>query len=340
MDTKKIIIYSAAGAGAALLGYGIYRALNRRGSTKLKGEPQLTRLDNPVSAASGGGVGSPMKHPALAVIHDENGDYVRFGLNYTPQADPEQSDQMSVEDYERLQDVGLIPEGFPMDRIVSVPSHNGRNWFFVGYSEPFSMSTNRDNLTVIEPMWAVSYGLDFDDTSTPPENFPDEDEFYNVALHILYAEWLLTNRGVDGCHRGQTLSACNVERGAVLNLILQRLHMKQSRIDGNLSYESNIYGPGIRWNASTQFMSSYEGAVPAQAKKRFDEFYSTSFWQMPQYSGNAVGFIHPYGMSKGGANPPWTKKTEPLDTNFGPYLASHVVKLGNAVFSDIRKTFR
>lgn len=338
---QKVIVYGAASAGTLLAGYLLYRALRgRSGSTGLDGDPKLTPLNEISTSASSGGVSDASDIPALAIIHDSNGDYIPYALNYTPQADPADSSRISVEDYERLQTVGLIPQGFPHEQIVAVPSHNGRNWFFVGYSAPFSMSTNRDDLTVIQPLWAVSYGQNFDSSATPPDNFPDEAGFREVALRTLFSEWMLTNRGVDGCHRNQTLSACNVERAAILNLILQRTHMKQSRIRDNLGYDSVIYGPGIRWNGSTQFMTSYEGPITAAAKDRFEAFYNTAFWQMPQYSGNAVGFIHPYGMSRGGLNPSWIKNAQPLDANFGSYLANHTVKLGSAVFSDIRRTFK
>ena len=230
MDKKKVIIYGSAGAGTLLLGYLLYRAFSKSDRTELDGEPKLTPLD-PAAGTSGAEAANrtaPATIPALAIIHDENGDYVKFALNYTPQADPSRSDQMSVEDYERLQTVGLIPQGFPQEQIVAVPSHNGRNWFFVGYSDPYSIRTNRDNLTVIQPEWAVSYGRNFDDSGTPPDDMDNPEQFYDVALRTLFAEWMLTNRGVDGCHRGQTLSACNAERGAILNILLQRTALKQT----------------------------------------------------------------------------------------------------------------
>ncbi len=349
--TKQQKIYAAYGAlGLAASGivyFLIRRFVGRRGSTSLKGDPKLT-LRNSATSAEGGGSGASETGPipALAIQFDEfSGDVIEYTLNYTPQSDPEDASVMSVEDYERLQDVGLIPEGFPLDQIVAVPSHNERNWFFVGYSEPFSMRTNRDPLTVITPLWAVSYDLNFDPENTPSDDFPNESEFYDVALRTLFAEWLLTNRGVDGCHKNLTLTECNVERAAILNLIIQRTRMKQERINGDLSYSSVIYGPGIRWNdpkgdGSSRFMRSYEGEIPAKAVARFDTFYNSSFWPMPMFSGSAVGFIHPYSMSAGGTNPPWIKKTHPKSDGYFPYLSDHTILLGKAVFTDTRSRFK
>ena len=325
---SNVVKYGLVGAGAIVLSYSVYRLVTRRGFTKLKGDPKLS----PFSGSS--------ELPALAIANDGNGDYLQYTLNYTPQADPKNPLKMNPEDYIRLQDVGLIPREFPQSQIVPIPSHNGSNWFFVGYSAPRRITTNRDPISVIEPEWAVSYGLNFERTNTPPDNFPNENEFYNVALRTLYAEWLLTNRGVEGCHRDQTLSSCNLERAAILNLILQRTRIKQNRIAENLSYRSVIYGPGIKWNGSSQFMASYEGQIPVEAHERFREFYTTAFWWMPQFSAFSIGFIHPYSMSAGGVNPSWIKHTNPLeDYNFG-YPSDHVIKLGNAIFSDTRKTFR
>jgi len=342
MDKKKVILYGAAGAGTLLFSYALYKLLRKSKSTELKGNPELTPLVNQTVGAEFGGISNDAVIPALAIIHDRStGEYSQFSLNYTPRASAEDESVISDIDFARLQGVGLIPDDFPIDQVVAVPSHNGHNWFFVGYSAPYTIETNRDDLTVIEPVWAVSYGVNFDASNSLPEGMEDDTQFYEVALRTLFAEWMLTNRGVDGCHRNQTLSACNVERSAILNIILQRTHMKQARIDGKLDFTSVIYGPGNRWNKGRTFMDAYEGAIPPDAQERFNSFYYTSFWPMPQFSGHAIGFIHPLSMSKTRAtNPLWVKRTEPLDDVFGPYLANHVVELGSAVFSDIRKTFK
>ena len=338
MDKKKAILYGSAGAGTLLLGYLIYRALSKSDYTGLKGEPKITPLNSTSTTSVAEAGESSMNIPALAIIHDDYGEYAKFALNYTPQANPDQSDQISIEDYERLQTVGIIPQGFPREQIVAVPSHNGRNWFFVGYSDPYSIRTNRDNLTVIQPKWAVSYGRNFDNSGIPPDDMDSPERFYDVALRTLFAEWMLTNRGVDGCHRGQTLSACNAERGAILNILLQRTALKKERIRENLDSKSVIYGPGIRWNKGRTFMDSYEGPITSRAQDRFNEFYLYDFWQMPQYSGQSTGFIHPLSMSRSSpTNPPWIKTTDPLAAG---YLANHVIELGSAVFSDRSRRFK
>lgn len=340
---KKYAIYSALGLSASILLFLLMRKLrngsSQRGSTPLEGEPILT--PRKAHSAAEGSDRSNDVIPALAVyLNDETGEFEQYELNYTPQSDPQDLSTMSIEDYERLQRVGLIPNGFPIDQIVAIPSHNERNWFFVGYSAPFSMRTNRDPVTVIRPLWAVSFGFNFDPSNTPPDNFVDESAFYDVALRTLFAEWMLTNRGVDGCHKNLTLSACNLERAAITNLIIQRTRMKQSRIDGNLSYSSVIYGPGIRWNGSSQFMSSYQGSIPSKAVERFDTFYHSSFWPMPMFSGYAVGFIHPFSMSAGGTNPSWIKQASPIIDESFPYLSTHTILLGKALFIDTRRNFK
>ena len=339
---KKYLTYGTLGLGLSALVYVLIRKLSgRRGSTPLRGKPQMKLRSSAVSAEGSSRSSADDVIPALALYFDEStGEFEQYEINYTPQADPQDINQISMEDYERLQSVGLIPENFPFDQIVAIPSHNERNWFFVGYSAPFSMRTNRDPLTVIEPLWAVSYGLNFDPENSPAEDFPNEAIFYDVALRTTFAEWLLTNRGIDGCHKNLTLSECNIERAALLNLIIQRTRMKQSRIDSGLSYDSVIYGPGIRWNGSSQFMSSYEGEIPDKAVRRFNDFYETSFWPMPMFSGFAVGFIHPYSMSKGGSNPSWIKTTKPFDDDMFPYLSDHTILLGKAVFTDTRRNFK
>ena len=330
-NTKKALKLTALGLGgvaaSVLLYKGLSRVLSRRSATPLKGEPALTLIDP---------LATPETIPAYGIFRDDNGNYLHYSLNYTPLADSSDPTQMSQEDYGRLQSIGLIPEGFPREQIVPVLSHNERNRFFVGYSKPFSISTNRDPLTVITPEWAVSYELDFDSRNTPLEGI-DNSVFEDVAMRTLMSEFLLTNRGVEGCHRDLTLNACNLERGAILNLIIERTRRKQERIDSELDASSVIYGPGIKWNGSNAFMSTYEGGLTDAARAHFNDFYSRAFWHMPKFSGNAVGFIHPYSMSSGGTNPIWIKETQPLEHT---YLSDHAVLLGKAVFSDIRKTFK
>jgi len=148
---------------------------------------------------------------------------------------------------------------------------------------------------------------------------------------------MLTNRGIDGCHRGLSLSDCDLERSAILNLILSRWEAKQRRIDAGLEVDSVIYGPGTLWNGGRQFMSVYEGEIPEVAKDRFDAFYNSSFWQMPSFSGRATNFIHPDSMSSGGVNPEWIKRGAPLESN---YLSEHPLLLGKAVFTNRLKNFK
>lgn len=340
-EHKKYVLYGILGLSVSTIAIALARRLlTKRGYTPLEGDPVLTPRNSAISA-EGGAAATSETIPALAMFLDEStGEFVQYVLNYTPQADPQDASMMSREDYERLQSVGLIPEGFPTDQIVSVPSHNERNWFFVGYSAPFNIKTNRDPLTVIKPLWAVSYGLDFDPENTPSEGFTNADEFYDVALRTLFAEWMLTNRGTDGCHRNVSLSQCNLERSAILNLIIQRTRMKQARLDKNLSYPSVIYGPGIRWNGGSQFMSQYESEISELAVGRFNTFYNTDFWPMPMFSGYSIGFIHPYSMSAGGTNPSWIKTPTPISDNMFPYLSDHAILLGKAVFTDIRRNFK
>lgn len=325
---SKLVLYSTIALGTSLLGFTVYRLLRKsRGFTELNGDPFLTPLSD-----------TPHQQiPAIVLyFNDSQGGYTEYELNYTPQSSRNDPNMISEDDYQRLQSLDIIPQGFPLEQIVAVPSHNENNWFFVGYSDPVTIRTNRDPLTVIQPLWAVSYGVNYDPSSEPPKDFPNLEEFYDVALRTTFAEWLLTNRGEDGCHRNQPISACDIERAAILTLIIERTRMKQARLDGDLSYTSVIYGPGIRWNASAQFMGTYEGDIPEIAIERFNHFLS-GFWPKPQLCGSASSFIHPFSMSSGGSNPTWIKEAQPLESN---YLSEHPILLGRAVFIDNRRTFK
>lgn len=326
---RKYLMYGSAGIGGGLLLFVLWKALKKAGSaTRLVGEASMVPLDFVPSA--------PI--PALGMLRDVGtGVFREFELNYTPTSE---GDSLSSQDYERLQAIGLIPEGFPQDSVVKLPSHNGRNTFVVGYSAPHSMRTNRDPIEVIEPVWAVSVDRNFDPSNVPPEGFADLGIFEDVARRTLFSEWLLTNRGEEGCHRDQSLSECNLERAAILNLIIQRTRMKQQKIDGSLSYDSVIFGPGIKWNGSDAFMSSFHEGGAGASDQRFESFYNSAFWAYPQFSGYATNFIHPFSMSSGGTNPSWIHTTAPAGDPSARLVSEYPIRLGNAVFTDRRQNFK
>ena len=387
MSESKTLEYSLMGLGAALLAYATVKSIRdtyaetKRKKVTPRGSrlPSLKALDYEQMSNRKAVI------PALVSIFNSNtGDFEYSELNFTPRrmsevhdgvryrdaqilrdplAIPEEfrsvdtpSQMIHPNDYQILQFAGIIPEGFPLSQTQYAVSPNGLNEYIIGYSAPFSIPTNRDNLTVIRPLWAVSFGYNFIPNARPPKTLKSPTLFRNVAERILTAEWLLTNRGSDGCHKGQALTACNAERAGLLNAIIQNTKRKRERIGSHIDYKAVVYGPGQRWNKSDAFLSAYRGylgergrgqtstplkAVPDLAQERFSSFYKTAFWQLPPYTYKANSFIHPYSMSKDIAkNPKWTKVFHPLDEDSHSYAASHAILVGNAVFADHRKYYK
>lgn len=379
---SKVLEYSLMGVGGLLLSYVLFKSIksaygaDKKGRTP-RGSKSPTLEGISLDMLSDG----KSKIPALFMTSEPFVDIEYSKLNFTPRRMSEVHDgrkyrdseilkdpfripkefenvanpneMIHPNDYQILQNSGIIPQGFPISRTQYVRSYNGLNEFIVGYSEEISIETNRDDLNVIYPMWAVSFANNFVPNGNPPDSLEDKSLFYNLSERVLGAEWLLTNKGNDGCHKGQTLTMCDAERSALLGAILQRTWRKQERRSETIDYKAVIYGPGLRWNAGNSFMSAYRGYfgsetdaksplkdLPQVAKDRFKRFYYHAFWQMPTLTYKADHFIHPYSMSKKkDKNPQFIKETNPLPEDAESYAATHAILIGNSVFTDNRKNF-
>ena len=384
MSENRTVEYSLMGLGVALLAYVSFRSIKSAyASTKGSKTPRGTKTPSLSSLKYEQMSNRKAKIPALVSIFNEStGEFDYSKLNFTPRRmsethdgaeyqdaqilrDPlhippefkkveDTSQMMHPNDYQILQHAGIIPEGFPLSQTQYAVSPNGLNEYIIGYSVPFTIPTNRDDLEVIKPLWAVSFGQDFIPNAKPPKDLMQPTLFRNLSERILAAEWLLTNKGAYGCHRGQTLTACNAERAGLLNAILQRTKRKQERIRSDIDYKAVVYGPGQKWNAEDKFMSAYRGYlgktghassplknVSQEAQDNFTMFYDHAFWQLPPYSYKADSFIHPYSMSKTvEKNPSWTKEFNPMKDDASSYAATHAILVGKAIFTDQRRYFK
>ena len=331
--------------------------------------PKLTKLNGPAGTSN-----QNSAYPAIMMHYNaETDDYEFFKLNFTPrrlsaspvgnliddaeffEAHGQVTDDVEREyerldfnifrsnpdrmihpvDYRILEMTGFIPSRFPIAQTAYVRSYNGINEFIVGYSAPFATSGKRGKFNVIRPLWAVSFGKDFNPAPYPSREFVRNDQpgvFRDMGERMLYAEFLLSNSGKDGCHRGQARSMCDMERNALLGLMLERLKIKRIKHERpNLSWYEGIFdGDGIDWNNGGLFMASFNGyadchrctqaerrrgkcpnnscknwrsfrplrkALPQNVQKRFDAYYGTSFWQLPKLGVNATNFFHPNSLS-------------------------------------------
>jgi hypothetical protein len=324
--------------------------------------------------------------PSMVVVFDEDSEeYVPKKLNFTPRrastkhkesqhndlqflVDPfvtpqefkslkDPSKMIHPNDYLLLQQQGIIPLNFPLSRTQYVKSLDGINEFIVGYSRPFNLKTKRDDLQVIRPIWAVSFGKNFNTRSEMPSGFaPSESQFKDLISRMLFAEFMLSQSdrlGVEGCHPNQPLSECNMERLALVSALVTRAKRKSERTGRPLKYEEVILGPNQRWNAGGSFMSTFNGYagttnnanspkkdIPDFAKRRFERFYNTNLWNMPQLAHNATHFIHFNSMTPVGDNPDFIKSGDPLKDDLDSFPAQNTVKIGRSVFTDRRKFFK
>jgi len=241
---------------------------------------------------------------------------------------------LHVNDFALLKQYGVIPEDALYENHTLISSNDGKNIFAVGYSEPFDIKTNRDDLTVISPLWAVSCYRKFQSNTGKPDFMSESvyKKFLNVAFHTLYAEFMLTNRGENGCHPNQTQLYCDLERAGILNCLINRYEIKKEKFDESITYASPIYGPGQQWNKGSTFMDAYERKKHKNVKARFDSFIgSTRFWPMPNFVDFATHFIHPWSMSKKRSkNPAFIKKANPYLNKCDPN--QNAILLGKSIF--------
>lgn len=299
--------------------------------------------------------------PAVGMVRGPDGSYEYVSLNYTPRRASENhnnrlfNDTMYLDDplfipqefkkltkdqkekmihpndYRILQAIGLIPENFPLDRVQYIKSYNGKNEYLVGYSNNFNI--NFGNLSVVEPVWAVSFGNNFD-SSNSLSAFASEypADLKDTLKRILFAEGLLGKQGEEGCSTTYDLTQCIVERNAIAGILLQRAKIRKDKGKATSDYFSNVInGEGVTWNNSKSFRATYRGYPPTNAQpdntsfykstpreipepqlSQFNNYYSNMLWSMPQYGANASAFIHHKTMEAAGRSVPGFMSEEPL----------------------------
>lgn len=366
--------YTLAGlatAAAVTLGLGIYRKIRNDSPTpdvleirpkqKTKRSPDDYDENEPLSITTtildpellleenGGPVGMAM------VYVPEVNDFNITGLNRPPRSAAQAGDGggsdyyntlarmygpddfMSEADYIALQDLNVIPKGFPPSRVIMVRSHNGVNKFMVGYSSEYTQNTNAENVTAVKPLWAVAFGAPFDTSLLLPDDMSDED-LRAVAPKIMLAEGMLT-RPNGGCHASQGPIECGAEKAAIMSIALERLRLKRAKLDANATLSAVVDGPGQRWNTGSAFMNVYNRGLTDTERQRFNYFYNNQFWHMPQLTDTATHYCHHFAVNK---IPAWILDSSQMTpTNDYPnYANQRVMRIGRLLSADNSRTFR
>jgi len=327
--------------------------------------------------------------PAMALVYNKAlDDYTQYSLNFTPRraseihneytsndlqffADPFEtptrflgvdgsSHFIHPNDFRMLEVLGIIPKDFPLEQVAYVQSFNGKNEFLVGYSQPYTLATKREDVKVVRPLWAVSFGKDFDTKSVPPQGLKIRG-FKDIGTRMLTAEGMLSRKPI-GCHEGQRKNSCDLERGALLNALINRKHRKQEMYPKRkIRFKSVIDGPGLRWSTGTHFLAPYNG-YPDRKKwkrgfpqkkirptetRRFTEVYLHRFWHLPQLVDKATHFVHYNNLSTGidyktkleKTLPSWIVRTRP-EKKTTNYPSKHTLHIGESIFTDRSGAFK
>lgn len=329
-NQTKQIIYIVSGITALSVVATIYNRYKNRAISSLDVQPKAIAI--PIGDMPIGSI------PGLALVYDESSDdFKSFLLNFTP-AQSTTGQGISNVDVDVLKGLGIIPKEFPIDNVVLTRSMNGEFKYLVGYSDPYRIKTKRDDLSVVRPLWAVSFGSPINTTAQPP-NALNTSAFKDVAMRVLYGEWLLSQDRITGCNFGQALNMCDAERAAIVSLVAERFRIKSDNFTNTRKHPNSVvYGPGEIWSLGSTFKSSYESTIADKFKARFVDFYNHRLWFMPNLTYSATSFLHYNSMSSGGENPWWIKQQSPYDNDV-TYANTHTLHIGNAVFSDRRKAF-
>ena len=264
-------------------------------------------------------------------------------------------------DYQHLQRIGLIPADFDVRRIQYTTSLNGENEWVVGYSEPATYRVGggkRATFKSTVPLWAVSVGKNFNSSSNPPKDFEDLKDFYEVALRTLTAEWLMTNTGVGGCIPGVGKVQCDLERAALMGILLRRKSLRERKRNRDATYEEIAFGSkGQTWNPSSTFVAAYNGYPDAEVKsdfrdpkirrtfeskwkipQKFEAYKQRHMWHQPLLAGSgATSFSHYKTLSK---VPRFIKVNgRRHHTDVNGYANDHNVIVGGSVINNHGKTF-
>jgi hypothetical protein len=327
---RQVLIYSASAiASISVLSYLFYRYKNRTISSS---EVAPKAIPYAISDLPQGQI------PALAFVYNPNNDdFDSFVLNFTPAQNP--SGGITQSDVAILTQLGVIPKDFPIQNVVRTTSMNDEFSYLVGYSDPYRLKTNRDDIFVVRPLWAVSFGKPIQTDAQAPNDL-DSRAFETASLRMLFAEWMLSHDRLTGCHVGQGLNMCDAERAALILAMIERYKIKSDNFTkSGTSPQSVFIGSGQLWNAGDAFKKTFNSTIDQKFVDRFYDFYSRRFWFIPKLTYSATHFIHYLSMSSGGQNPSWVKAPEPFsnDTN---YANTHPIHIGLSVLTDQRKTFR
>lgn len=259
----------------------------------------------------------------MSTEHDERlyNDITQFGnledvpFGFEEYPDPEH--MIHPYDYQHLQQLGIIPLDFDVRRIQYTKSLNGENEFIVGYSEPKFVKVGLGKkcpYKEAQPLWAVSIGKNFNSASNPHKEIGDLDEFYEAAMRMLAAEWMLTHGGPHGCVSGIDRFQCDLERAGLVGILMQRQRLRRNKRNRKVTYEEIAYkNEGHTWNRGSTYLVGYNGYPgPKNAKvkayrksenrraytdsripRRFEEYKRRYMWHLPLLAGvGATNFGH------------------------------------------------
>lgn len=274
------------------------------------------------------------------------------------------SEIMHPNDFQILQATGVIPKDFPLKRIEIVKSLNGKNLFMVGYSEPkvFNLPMRRtqaqinanvpaQNIKVIRPLWAVSFGKVFNPMCTVADDLKfDNSVLKALTTRLLVAEGM-TGRENEGCDYRLSAALCAAEKAALMGIYFQRYRLLKLK-DSSSKITAPIY-KGQRWNSHSSFMSPYHGWIgrndknaesdkrkishyPQVNRDRASNFYDQYMWSIPNFGNTASHYIHVDAMSDA---PIWSWSFRPLNKDSKKYTSQHPIFVGRLLASDNSKDF-
>lgn len=261
-------------------------------------------------------------------------------------------------DYRLLQMYGIIPSNFPISRTQYTKSLNGENEFIVGYSEPTNdQVASGKKFKSVKPLWAVSIGKNFNSSSNPSDGINNLAEFYETAMRMLAAEWELSNVGVNGCLPNIGRRLCDLERAALVGIMMRRREIRDEKRKESGTYEDIAYANrGQTWNRGATYLvgfNGYPGESEVKAyrdkanrqkfenkniKKRFEDYVSKYMWHMPLLGGTGIThFGHPGTLKH---VPDFLKIFNPHASDPKGYVNRRAVRIGGTAVSAHGKYFR
>ena len=263
-------------------------------------------------------------------------------------------------DFAILKSIGVIPSNFPLNQIAYTTSPNLKNEFLIGYSNEYTFDPKtRKSLEVIKPLFIVSFGKAFDTNTSLNPSVNKELDLRDAGARMLYAEGLLHKTAESGCSTLYGFNECQLERMALLNVLLNRKARRHKRYNENYKYHNVITdkkkGKFSHWNSDSSFMGKYNGhlevdsnwkkrvPLPNKYKKRFNRFYDSMFWNMPKIALEGSHFVHYMGMSNEPSRsmPTFITNPEFMD-DFGytnTYVSPKPIKVGQTLVTDSRERY-